>query len=192
MLRSGHVGGESRRALLVGLGSLGVALVGQPPSALARAGRGYWPNASRAAVSLTYDDGLNSQLDNAAPELDALGLKATFFLTEENCAERLADWIKLAHEGHEMADHTVSHPCELKRFRAADFRAWAEVVKAREPGTLQYTLNRSREDPQLYFTVELFADQAAVEDHIRNFQARPAGPDLFDEPPKIQVFDKIV
>ncbi len=74
----------------------------------------------------------------------------------------------------------------------ADFRAWAEVVAAKEPGTLQYTLHRSREDPQVYFTVELFTDQSAVDAHIRNFQARPAGPDLFDEPPKIQVFDKIV
>ncbi len=121
MLRCGNAAGDGRRALLIGLGSLGVALVGLSTSALARGQRGYWPNASHAAVSLTYDDGLNSQLDNAAPDLDALGLKATFFLTQENCAERLADWIKLAREGHEMADHTVSHPCELKRFRAGDF-----------------------------------------------------------------------
>ena len=74
----------------------------------------------------------------------------------------------------------------------ADFRAWAEAVRANEPGTLQYTLSRSREDPQLYYTFELFADQAAVDAHMRNFQARPAGPDLFTEPPKILVLDKIV
>ena len=35
-------------------------------------------------VSLTYDDGLNSQLDNAVPALDRHGFKATFFLTEDN------------------------------------------------------------------------------------------------------------
>ena len=70
-----------------------------------------WPNGARAAVSLTYDDGLNSQLENAVPDLDAFGFKATFFLTEENMDERLSDWQALERHGHEMADHTVSHPC---------------------------------------------------------------------------------
>ncbi len=74
----------------------------------------------------------------------------------------------------------------------ADFRAWAEVVKANEPGTLQYTLNRSSEDPLEYYTYEIFADQAAVDAHMRNFQARPPGPDMADGPPKILVLDKIV
>ena len=70
-----------------------------------------WPGGARAAVSLTYDDGLNSQLDNAVPELKRLGLKATFFLTEDNAHWRLADWEALARDGNEVANHTVSHPC---------------------------------------------------------------------------------
>ena len=74
----------------------------------------------------------------------------------------------------------------------ADFRAWAEVVKAKEPGTLQYTLSRSREDPDLYVAFELYADDAAVAAHMANFQARPAGPDIAAGPPKIEVLDKIV
>ena len=37
-----------------------------------------WPNGARAAVSLSYDDTLNSQLDNAAPVLDKHGIKASF------------------------------------------------------------------------------------------------------------------
>ena len=74
----------------------------------------------------------------------------------------------------------------------ADFRAWAEVVKAKEPGTLQYTLSRSREDPDLYVAFELYADDAAVAAHMANFQARPASPDIAAGPPKIEVLDKIV
>lgn len=74
-----------------------------------------------AAVSLTYDDGLDSQLANAVPALDARGLKATFFLTQENMDARLADWRAVAAEGHEIGDHTVSHPCHLKDYSAARF-----------------------------------------------------------------------
>ena len=110
----------NRRGLLIRLGGLGVALVGTP-AALAGTRRFAWPDGARAAVSLTYDDGLNSQLDNVVPVLDALGLKATFFLTEENMEARLADWVKVAREGHEMGDHTVTHPCRLKRETAGDF-----------------------------------------------------------------------
>jgi len=106
----------SRRSLFgaaLGLGAARLAL-GAP----AQAQPAYeWPNGARAAVSLTYDDGLNSQLDNALPELDRHGFKATFFLTEDNIRQgrRLAEWEKLAAEGHEVANHTVTHPCALQR-----------------------------------------------------------------------------
>src|SRR6476646_9727332 len=82
-----------------------------------------WPGGARAAVSLTYDDGLNSQLDNAIPELDRLGFKATFFLTEQNVREgrRLADWERVAADGHEVANHTVTHPCALQRLQPEAF-----------------------------------------------------------------------
>ena len=82
-----------------------------------------WPGGARAAVSLTYDDGLNSQLDNAVPELDRHGFRATFFLTEENVRKgnRLADWRRLADEGHEVANHTVTHPCALQRLQPDAF-----------------------------------------------------------------------
>ena len=51
-----------------------------------------WPEELRGAVSLTYDDGLNSASSTThakCPELKLLGLKATFFLTEENAHWRL-------------------------------------------------------------------------------------------------------
>ena len=40
-----------------------------------------WPDGKQAAVVLTYDDALTSQLDIAIPALDAAGLKGTFFLS---------------------------------------------------------------------------------------------------------------
>jgi peptidoglycan/xylan/chitin deacetylase (PgdA/CDA1 family) len=74
-----------------------------------------WPNGAKAAVSLTYDDGLDSQLDRAGPQLDEFKFKATFFVTRENMEARLADWVALAQRGHEIADLTVHHPsCERR------------------------------------------------------------------------------
>lgn len=92
-----------------------------PGLAQARRQRVLWPGGARGAVSLTYDDGLGSQLDYAAPELDRRELKATFFLTEENMEGRLADWVELARRGHEVANHTVTHPCALGRLDAVRF-----------------------------------------------------------------------
>jgi peptidoglycan/xylan/chitin deacetylase (PgdA/CDA1 family) len=106
-------------------GALSLILASSP--ALAR--RRTWPGGARAAVSLTYDDGLDSQLANAVPALNARGLKATFFLTKENMEARLSDWQAVAAAGHEIGDHTVSHPCELKAYSANRF-AREEVDEA--------------------------------------------------------------
>src|SRR5689334_2197924 len=103
----------SRRGLIGAAGAmaLGGRAAAQP--------RFEWPGGAKAAVSITYDDGLNSQLDNVVPELDRRGLKATFFLTEENIRQgrRLAEWERVAAEGHEVANHTVTHPCGLHNMR---------------------------------------------------------------------------
>ncbi|HYO20989.1 MAG TPA: polysaccharide deacetylase family protein [Flavisolibacter sp.] len=67
----------------------------------------------QAAVVLTYDDALNVHLDNAIPLLDSLGLKATFYLSafSPGCSQRVAHWKKAAATGHELANHTLFHPC---------------------------------------------------------------------------------
>ena len=39
-----------------------------------------WPGGQKVAVSLSYDDALNSQLDNAVPALDKYNLKASFYV----------------------------------------------------------------------------------------------------------------
>jgi peptidoglycan/xylan/chitin deacetylase (PgdA/CDA1 family) len=107
----------TRRTMLA-TGAVSAALLAPPAWAGRRAA---WPGRARAAVSLTYDDGLDSQLDHAVPALDARGFKATFFLTKENMEARLNDWRKVAAEGHEIGDHTVSHPCDLRGYTAERF-----------------------------------------------------------------------
>lgn len=109
-------GRVSRRGLLAAIVAAGVAgPVG------AGAGRP-WPNGARAAVSLTYDDGLDSQLTYALPQLAAAGFKATFFIVQENMQARLADWRRVASLGNEIGDHTETHPCSLEGYSAARFQ----------------------------------------------------------------------
>jgi len=118
----GRVGMFSRRKFGSTLAGLSIALCA-PPAAIGKArSRFAWPDAKRAAVSLTYDDGLDSQLANAAPQLEAHGFRGTFFLTEENMEARLDDWVALAERGHEIGDHTMTHPCELRPYDATRFQ----------------------------------------------------------------------
>lgn len=71
-------------------------------------------NKKQCAVVLTYDDALNVHLDKAIPALDALGLKGTFYLTASSGAftKRLNEWKKVAANKHELANHTLFHPCD--------------------------------------------------------------------------------
>ena len=83
------------------------------------------------------------------------------------------------------------NPDKLRAFEE-DFRAWADVVKANEPGTIQYSLAHDSGNPGTYFVIELYADKASFEAHSQNLQARPDAPkDLFIAPPIIQVLDTV-
>lgn len=109
-------GGLSRRRFAVGATSA-LLTAGIAPVA----GRMRWPNKAKAAVSLNYDDGYDSQLENVGPALDRYGFKATFFLTVENIDARMAEWKTLLSRGHEIGDHTMTHPCELAAYSSASF-----------------------------------------------------------------------
>jgi peptidoglycan/xylan/chitin deacetylase (PgdA/CDA1 family) len=67
-----------------------------------------WPPGTRAAVSLTYDDGLSSHYRTAAAQLAQAKLRGTFFLNEVRKDE---PWVQLARAGHELGAHTQHHPC---------------------------------------------------------------------------------
>jgi beta-glucanase (GH16 family) len=73
----------------------------------------HWPGGARAAVSLAYDDALDSQLDHAIPALDQYGLKGSFYLQLSNpsVARRMGEWRAAAAHGHELGNHTLFHQC---------------------------------------------------------------------------------
>lgn len=72
-----------------------------------------WPGRARAAVSLTYDDGNENNLDQAIPDLEAAGLCGTFYLPvgRDVVIARKGDWRAAHQRGHEIGSHTVTHPC---------------------------------------------------------------------------------
>lgn len=84
-----------------------------------------WPGGAQAAVSLAYDDAVDSQLDNAVPALDKAGLKASFYLTlgSDTVARRLPEWRAVAANGHELGNHTLFHQCS----RQGPGREWVTV-----------------------------------------------------------------
>jgi len=70
-----------------------------------------WPHHKKAAIVLTYDDALTSQLNIAVPQLEAAHLKATFFLTGDIDAQTIPQWRALGKKGFELGNHTIFHPC---------------------------------------------------------------------------------
>ncbi|HCL30857.1 MAG TPA: hypothetical protein DIC52_20795 [Candidatus Latescibacteria bacterium] len=72
-----------------------------------------WPDGCKAAVSLTFDDGARSQLQEAVPRLDDAGLAGTFYLNPYRGEwETVADqWRQVGLNGHELGNHTTRHPC---------------------------------------------------------------------------------
>jgi peptidoglycan/xylan/chitin deacetylase (PgdA/CDA1 family) len=74
-----------------------------------------WPQDRASAISLTFDDGINTDLDYAGPILKKHHLTGTFFVTTAMgpWQKRTAEWKHLAMDGNELANHTVHHPCLL-------------------------------------------------------------------------------
>ena len=71
----------------------------------------HWPNGKRAAVSLSFDDARTSQVEVGHPVFRKHGVKATFFTTAPNIEPRLAGWKQAVSDGHEIGNHSVTHPC---------------------------------------------------------------------------------
>jgi peptidoglycan/xylan/chitin deacetylase (PgdA/CDA1 family) len=100
-------------------------------------------NGKKCAVVLTYDDALNVHLDNAVPLLDSLGFKGTFYLSGyfPGFKNRINDWRKAGANGHELANHTLFHPCVGN----TKGREWVKPDYAME----KYTLQRMRDEMRM-------------------------------------------
>lgn len=73
----------------------------------------FWQQPYRAAISLTFDDGMHSQREYAVPMLEKHGMRGTFYLNPTDIAQLTNSWVPVQKAGHEIGNHTVSHPCGL-------------------------------------------------------------------------------
>ena len=89
-----------------------------------------WPQGTKAAVSFTYDDGRSSQLDTAIPLLNEYGVKGTFFVSPPNVSQTPDSWRDAAAHGHELGNHTLTHPC-------TGHFSWIEAANALENMVLE-------------------------------------------------------
>jgi peptidoglycan/xylan/chitin deacetylase (PgdA/CDA1 family) len=83
----------------------------QPPAAAASRRAFGWPEGKRAAVSLTFDDARVSQIDVGLPLLKKRKAKVTFFIMPGAAEKRIAGWKQAVADGHEIANHSLTHPC---------------------------------------------------------------------------------
>ena len=82
-----------------------------PPFAQQQTSGFVWSEGQRGALSLTFDDARLSQVDIGLAALERLGAKATFYVQPSNVEKRLDGWKKMTAAGHEIANHTIVHPC---------------------------------------------------------------------------------
>ena len=82
-------------------------------------------NGHRAAISLTFDDGDDSHLDVAVPELNQRKMPGTFYLIA-NRLRRTEEWRGILEQGHEIGNHSLDHR------RSKDLDATQEEVQVVE------------------------------------------------------------
>lgn len=97
-----------KKMLLAALGLLAVVAATAAPF--------QWPGGARAAVSLGYDDALDSQLDHVVPALNRRGLRASFYIpiNGPTLPRRQDEWKAAAAAGHELGNHSLFHGCSAK------------------------------------------------------------------------------
>ncbi len=99
-------------------------------SALEEGKKFNWPEGKHGAISVTFDDARFSQIDTGLPILDEYGAKATFYVSINTLEKRLDAWKKAAANGHEIGNHSLTHPCS------------GNFSFAREKALENYTLNK--------------------------------------------------
>lgn len=112
-------------------------------------------DSKQCAISFTYDDGMLCQYTDVAPELEKRGFRGTFWIIGANMGkdepgypwmtwDQVAD---LAKRGHEMSNHTWTHPSlpsltiEQVEQELAQCDSMLQSVTGKRPITMAYPYN---------------------------------------------------
>ena len=96
-----------------------------------------WSEGCQGAISLSFDDGNQSQLDIAIPILEEYNLLGTFYINPrgDDWKQNLTPWRKVALAEHEAGNYTINHIC------SQNF-AWGPNVKPLETSVFDCTHRR--------------------------------------------------
>ncbi len=86
------------------------------------------------ALSLSFDDARSSSPKFGVPLLNEYGVKATFFVVPPNLDQDLEGWKMAVETGHEMANHSLQHPCS------------GNFLWSRNKALEDYTMKRMRDE----------------------------------------------
>ena len=70
-----------------------------------------WPGGARMALSLSFDDGRESQVTAGLPVFARHGAKVTLFVVPSAVERRLDGWKQAVAAGHEIGNHSLTHSC---------------------------------------------------------------------------------
>ena len=105
--------------IMVGAMALGAALVAhggavlrsQAAQATSGAQATSWPGGARMALSLSFDDGRDSQVTQGLPVFARHGARVTLFVVPSAVERRLDGWKQAVAAGHEIGNHSLTHSC---------------------------------------------------------------------------------
>jgi peptidoglycan/xylan/chitin deacetylase (PgdA/CDA1 family) len=104
----------------------------QPPAPASSPVR--WPGGARMALSLSFDDGRESQVTAGLPVFARHDAKATFFVVPSAVERRLDGWKQAVAAGHEIGNHSLTHSCS------------GNFPFARQKALEDHSLSRMREE----------------------------------------------
>jgi len=126
-------------------------------------------HSGQAIICLTYDDGLLSHLKTVLPQLDSIGLKGTFFLNSiQGSSEAIGEaspatsgWTMAALHGHELANHTLFHPCPenlgwQKAFAIESYTVSKIITEIKTENTILSLLDPARKQRAFAFPCNNF------------------------------------
>lgn len=108
-----------------------------------------WPDGKELAISISLDDGRGSQASVGYPILQEYGTRATFYVVPSAVEKHLDTWRAVLAAGHEIANHSVTHPCSVN------------FTFAREKAIEAYTLERYEQE-ELIACNRLIHDQFGI------------------------------
>ncbi|MGA1819737.1 MAG: polysaccharide deacetylase family protein [Thermoplasmatota archaeon] len=98
-----------------------------------------WKDNLSGALSITFDDGQNSQVANASPIMSLLDIRGTFFITIDNVGipygASWAQWQTVSNNGHEIASHSKTHR-DLRTLTPEELRTEVVLTKSMIEGNL--------------------------------------------------------